>query len=72
MVVSMPERHVRAAETHDLAALRHAEAARFWDEYGDGEHAELERRNVEIERAAGQLERDRAAFVQRRRAAATA
>jgi hypothetical protein len=30
--------------------------------HGDPEHAELERRNVEIERALARLERDRADF----------
>jgi hypothetical protein len=53
-------------------ALRHEEAARYWDALGEGEHAELERRNVEIERAAAQLERDRADLVRRKRAASTA
>jgi hypothetical protein len=67
----MPDRHLKAAQTHDDAALRH-EAALHWDEYGDPEHAELERRNVEIERAAAQLERDRAAFIERKRAVPTA
>jgi hypothetical protein len=67
----MPERHLRAAQAHDDAALRHQGAALHWDEHGDPEHAELERRNVEIERAAAQLERDRADFIQRRRAAST-
>ena len=68
----MPERHMKAAQTHDEAARRHEEAALHWDEYGDPEHAELERRNVVIERAAAQLERDRADFILRRRAAVTA
>jgi len=67
----MPERYLKAAQTHDDMALRHEEAALYWDEYGDPEHAELERRNVEIELAAAQLERDRAAFVLRKRAAST-
>ena len=48
----MPERHLRAARTHNEMALRHEKAALHWDEYGDSEHADLERRNVEIERAA--------------------
>jgi hypothetical protein len=61
----MPERHLKAAQTHDDAALRHEKAALHWDECGDSEHAELERRNVVIERAAAQLERDRAVFKQR-------
>jgi hypothetical protein len=65
----MPERHLRAAQTHDVAALRQKEAALHWEEYGDPEHAELERRNMEIERAAAQLERDRAGFIRRKRAA---
>jgi len=56
-----------AAQTHDDAALRHEAAALHWDECGDAEHADLERRNVEIERAAAQLERDRADFLQRKR-----
>ena len=63
----MTERHLKAAQTHDDAALRHEEVARYWDDRGDPEHAELERRNVEIERAAAQLERDRADFVRRKR-----
>ena len=45
--------------------------ALYSDEYGDLEHAELERRNIEIERTAAQLERDRADFIQRRRVAPT-
>jgi hypothetical protein len=53
-------------------ALRHEEAARHWDERGEGEHADLERRNAEIERAAAQLERDRADLKRRKRAASTA
>jgi hypothetical protein len=69
----MPERHhLKAAQMHDDAALRHEAAARHWDEHGDPEHAELERRNVEIERAAAQLERDRADFIRRQRAASKA
>jgi hypothetical protein len=36
---------------------------------GDGEHAELERRNAAIERAAAELERDRVDFIERKRAA---
>ncbi|HEX6699668.1 MAG TPA: hypothetical protein VF101_02965 [Gaiellaceae bacterium] len=68
----MPERHLRAAQTHDDMARRHEVAALHWDKYGEPEHAELERRNVEIERAAAQLERDRADFIQRKRAASTA
>jgi hypothetical protein len=68
----MPKRHLRAAQTHDDAALRHEKAALYWDDHGEPEHAELERRNVEIERAAARLERDRADFVQRKRAAPTA
>jgi hypothetical protein len=67
----MPERYLKAAQTHDDMALRHEDAALYWDRYGDPEHAELERRNVEIELAAAQLERDRAAFILRRRAAST-
>jgi hypothetical protein len=51
-------------------ALRHEEAALHWDVYGDPEHAELERRNVEIEHAAAELERDRADFIQRKKRAA--
>ena len=65
----MPERHLRAAQTHDDMALRHEAAALYWDESSQPEHAELERRNVEIERAAAQLERDRADLIQRKRAA---
>ena len=67
----MPARHLKAAQTHDDAALRHEDMALYWDEYGDLEHAELERRNIEIERTAAQLERDRADFIQRRRVAPT-
>ena len=63
----MPERPLKAAQTHDDAALRHEKAALYWDDYGDAEHADLERRNVDIERAAAQLERDRADFRLRKR-----
>lgn len=63
---SMPERHLRAAKTHDDMAARHDEAALHWDAYGEPERSELERRNAEIERAAAQLERDRADFKQRK------
>src|SRR5262249_50885214 len=67
----MPARHLKAAQTHDDAALRHELAALHWDKHGDAEHAQLERRNVEIERAAAQLERDRADFLERKRTAST-
>jgi len=40
--------------------------AQRWEEQGDSELAELERRNVEIELAAAQLEHDRAALIDRR------
>jgi hypothetical protein len=39
---------------------RHAAAAMFWLSRGDPARGDLERRNVEIERAAAVLERDRA------------
>jgi hypothetical protein len=68
----MPERHMKAAQTHDDMALRHEEAAIYWDVYGEPEHAELERRNVEIELAAAQLERDRADLIRRKHARSTA
>ena len=42
--------------------------AERWEEQGDAEQAELERRNVEIELAAAQLEQDRAALIDRRQA----
>ena len=35
MLVSMPERHLKAAQTHDDMALRHEQAAALrWDAYG--------------------------------------
>jgi hypothetical protein len=68
----MPDRHLRAAQTHDDAASRHEQAALHWDKHGDIEHADLERRNVVIERAAAQLERDRADYIVRKRAASVA
>ena len=61
------DRHNQAAKAHDDAARRHEEAARRWDQLGRAEHAELERRNVEIELAAARLERDRAALAERDR-----
>jgi hypothetical protein len=54
------DRHRHAADTHDEAAARHEDAVAFWLERGDGERADLERRNAEIERAAASLERERA------------
>ena len=63
----MPQRHLEAAQTHDEAARRYQEAALYWEEHGDREHAALERRNMEIELAAAQLERRRADFIQRKR-----
>jgi hypothetical protein len=65
----MPERHRKAAQTHEEMASRHEIAALDWTACGDPEHAELERRNAELERAAAQLERDRADFIERKRAA---
>jgi hypothetical protein len=47
---------------HDEAAARHEQAVKFWNERGDAERADLERRNARIERDAAQLERDRAAI----------
>ena len=49
-------------------AKRHEEAALHWEGRGELERAELERRNVEFELAAAQLERDRADFKQRTQA----
>jgi hypothetical protein len=43
-----------------MATRRHEEAAAYWANLGDSAHAELERRNAAIERAAARLERDRA------------
>lgn len=68
----MPERHLRAAQTHDEMARQHKAAAVDAYMRGELEWAEFERRDVEIERAAAQLERDRADFKQRKRAASTA
>jgi len=53
-------RHRRAAQTHDEAASRHREAAKFWIGRGDQVRADIEARNAEIEREAAQLERERA------------
>jgi len=64
-VIRGAEVHRHAAQAHDNAASRHAAAAIFWIERGDDARAELERRNVEIERAAASLERDRADLVDR-------
>jgi len=58
--------HERAERAHRQAAQRHDRAAVFWTEQGDRERAELERRNVTIEEAAAELERDRAALARRR------
>jgi len=43
---------IQAAESHEDAAVRHEQAERFWDGWGRAEEAELERRNIEIERQA--------------------
>ena len=55
------EKHRHAAETHAEAASRHEEAAAYWRARGDLVRADLESRNVEIERLAAQLEIDKAA-----------
>ena len=39
-----------SARTHRLRAERHDRAAAHWDEVGDHEQAEIERRNAEAER----------------------
>jgi hypothetical protein len=64
----MPQRHLEAAQRHDDAAVRHHEAALYWEAHGDRERAALERRHMEIERAAAQLECNEADFIRRRRA----
>jgi hypothetical protein len=56
------DRHRHAAETHDAAAGRHDEAAAYWTARGDAVRGDLERRNAAIERAAADLERERAAL----------
>ena len=60
-------RHERARELHEAAALRHEEGAEFWDEHGDPELADLERRNARLEREAAELEADRARLHHQRR-----
>jgi hypothetical protein len=40
----------------------HEEAAEFWDEQGDADAAELERRDAQIERDAAEHEADRAEY----------
>jgi hypothetical protein len=59
--VNHVETHLRAVKTHEDAAGRHEEAARRWTERGDLTRADLERRNMELELLAANLERDRAA-----------
>ena len=59
-------RHHRAADSHEAAAVRHEQALAFWTVRGDDERADLERRNVVIERDAARLERDRAVLEERR------
>ena len=61
-----PQVHDRARRTHEEAVGRHEAAARFWDEHGDPERADLERRNAEIERQAAALEGDRARIARER------
>ena len=58
-------RHRNAADTHEAAANRHDEAAKFWVGRGDAERADLERRNAAVERAAAEIERDRAKLLER-------
>lgn len=58
--------HLRAAARHDEARERHERAAVYWDERGAPERADFERRNIQIELAAADLERDRADFERRR------
>ena len=65
MMSDARQRHLAAAERHAVAAARHQEAAEFWAERGDGERADLERRNARIEEAAAELERDRATILGR-------
>jgi hypothetical protein len=63
-------RHLEAAARHEEAALRHEEAARYWRGNGDEDIAELERRCVDLNREGAQIERDRAALLERRDQAA--
>jgi hypothetical protein len=68
----MLQRHLKTAQTHDDAALRHHQTALYWEEHGDREHAALERRKVEIEHAAAEIERREADFIHRKRTARSA
>jgi hypothetical protein len=67
--VGSASHHLDAAETHEEAARRHRAAAARYEERNDYEMAALEHRNVTIEESAAQLERDRAALIEQRRAA---
>ena len=64
--VRSAEMHDHASATHEQCAERHALSAEFWEERGDQELAELERRNAQIERDAAELEADRARLVRER------
>ena len=54
----MPERrsHRAAADAHERAARTHAEAAVDFDDGGDPEMADLERRSEEVELEAADIE----------------
>lgn len=57
--------HLDAAAAHERAAESHARAARYWDDEGDAERAELQRDMAGYERKGAELERRWAALIVR-------
>jgi len=65
-----PDRHLRAAATHERVAEQHDEAARLWVARDDPELALIERRSASLARQMAALERDCARLAERRSRAA--
>ena len=62
---SSTQRHLEAAEKHELAARHHEESALHWAQQGDLERADLQRKIAAHERHGADLERRWAALDQR-------
>ena len=58
--------HTRARLVHEESAARHEAAAAMWEEWGDAEWAEFERRCAKLERQWARLEADRSNLQQLR------